>query len=126
MKHLHHIGFALALSSTLFACGGDDEGEAEAQSSTTGSCNNIQNVSTCTDLSGDAFALGESLQQSMCEAANGTYANGGACPTENLVGSCTISGGQVRRYYSTGQLAYQAANAQSDCTTLYSGTWRAP
>ncbi len=119
------LALAAAVALGLAACGGDDDaGEAQAQSTQTGSCNNVANVSSCTDLSGDAFALGESLQRSMCEAGNGTFGSG-ACPTENRVGSCTISGGQLRRYYSTGNLAYDAASAQSDCTTLYSGTWSA-
>lgn len=128
MKHLRILGLLLALTApaALTACGGEEaEAQSAAESSQTGSCNNVDNLSTCTDLSGEAFTLGESLQQSMCQAGNGTYASGGACPTAGLVGSCQIGGGQLRRYYSTGALAYDAARAQSDCTELFSGTWQA-
>lgn len=129
MNHLRRITLILALvaPAALTGCGGEDTASAQGGSSSaqTGSCNNAANISTCTDLSGDAFALGESLQRSMCEAANGTFAMNTACPTENRVGSCRIEGGQVRRYYSTGNLAYEAATAQSDCTGLYAGTWTA-
>lgn len=73
-------------------------------------------LSVCTDLSGDAFALGDSLQRSMCEAGNGTFAMNTACPSENRLGSCQIEGGQLRRYYSGGNLMYDAADAESDWT----------
>ncbi|MBZ0115999.1 MAG: hypothetical protein K8H88_03315 [Sandaracinaceae bacterium] len=125
--------FALALGSIglLSACGGDDSGQASAQaagggggSAEIGSCNKIEALSSCTDLSGDAFALGEEMQRSLCEGMTGTYA-ASTCPTANLVGSCNIGAGQIRRYYSTGTLAFTAQSAQEDCTGLYEGTWTA-
>ena len=46
------------------------------------------------------------------------------CPTAKLVGTCTSPDtGDLRRYYSEGSLAYDAAGAQKDCTELYSGKW---
>lgn len=128
MKHLRSVTLLLALAAplSLGGCGGDDSAaSAQSSSGQTGSCNNVPNLSTCTDLSGDAFALGESLQRSMCEAGNGTFGSGAGCPSENRIGSCEIGSGQVRRYYSTGGNPYEAEAAQSDCTGLYSGTWRA-
>lgn len=117
-KTLSLITILMACAS---GCGGEDE--ASAQEAQRGACNNVENVSTCSEYSGDAFALGESLQQEMCEAGNGTYTSGGACPAENRVGRCTVSGGQVRSYYSTGSLAYTAETARNDCTQLFQGTF---
>jgi hypothetical protein len=125
MKHLSLITITiLGAMAMATGCGGESsEAQAQEDEDRTGSCNNIESVSTCSDYSGDAFALGESLQQSMCEAGHGTYTSGGACPAENRVGTCTISGGQVRRYYSTGTLAYTVETARNDCTQLFQGTF---
>ena len=139
MSTLRRFTLILALVPTaLVGCGGGESsaGSAEsagssateqtaAPSAQTGSCNKVATLSVCTDLSGDAFVIGESLQRSMCEGTSGTFAMNTACPSENRLGSCQLEGGQVRRYYSGGNLMYDAAGAESDCTELYSGTWTA-
>lgn len=80
----------------------------------TASCDNSVSVSSCRDLSGGAFALGEEFQRNLCM---GTY-SAAACPTANVVGSCDDGMGTITRYYSTGTLPYTAESARSECMMI--------
>jgi hypothetical protein len=139
MNRFDRMGLAFTIGISLLlvlgACGSSNTDstpssaspaaeQENSASSTHGSCNKIAELGTCNDLSGDAFLLGEEMQRSMCTGLNGTYGSA-ACPTENLVGSCDIGGGQIRRYYSTGTLPFTGETAQQDCTGAYQGTWTA-
>jgi hypothetical protein len=128
------LGIALALVLGAFGC--DDKKAAPpaaAAPSTAGgggggaikaSCNSIKTLSTCTDYTEAGFALGEGFVKGACEATNSKYA-ATPCPAAKQVGTCTIQGGQLRRYYAEGSLEYKAADAAKDCKDLYSGTWAA-
>lgn len=129
---------ALILSAGLFvlalASAGCDEKKTEAKpaaAATTGapgaikaSCNNIKTLSTCTEYDDQAFTLGEAFVKGACEATSGKYTSG-ACPAEKLLGACAIDGGQLKKYYSDGTLAYKADDAAKDCKDLSNGKWAA-
>ena len=100
------------------------------------SCDTVATISTCTDYTGGAMILGKDTMKSLCEAANGItgqkdparmahFVDGAPCPTDGVLGTCTLKGGQIKRYYARGMLGYKPASAESDCTGLYSGTWAA-
>jgi hypothetical protein len=88
------------------------------------SCNNVKVLSTCTEYDETAFTLGESFVKGACEATSGKYATG-ACPSEKLLGTCNIDGGQHKKYYADGSLAYKADDAAKDCKDLSNGKWAA-
>ncbi len=122
---------ASSLASSVAGCCYSPGGSSSAPSTTVtvgaapattrGACDTISATSTCRDLAGDAFMLGEDFQRNLCV---GTYTSGGACPTENVVGTCDEGGGQLRRYYATGVLPYTADTARADCTSMPGSTFR--
>jgi hypothetical protein len=97
---------------------------APAAGAVKASCNNIKNLSTCTEYNEQAFALGEGFVKGACEATSGKYAPG-PCPADKQLGTCTIEGGQFKKYYADGALAYKADDAGKDCKDLSNGKWGA-
>jgi len=97
---------------------------ATAQGALKASCNNIKNLSTCTEYDDKAFALGEGFVKGACEATGGKYSTG-PCPQEKSLGSCAIDGGQLKKYYADGTLSYKADDAAKDCKDLSNGKWAA-
>lgn len=93
---------------------------APAAGGPTAACDNSVTVSSCRDLSGGAFALGEEFQRGLCM---GTYTSGGACPTAGRIGSCDDGMGTITRYYSTGNLPYTADTARSECMMITGNTF---
>jgi hypothetical protein len=128
--------FSAALFVVALATSGCDEKKSDAKPSgaaaastvpaSTGaikaSCNNVKVLSTCTEYDDTAFTLGESFVKGACEATSGKYA-AGACPSEKLLGTCNIDGGQHKKYYADGSLAYKADDAAKDCKELSNGRW---
>ena len=116
--------FTLFLVSSLSGCcmGGTSSSSSPAATTTgtTGACDVSVNVSSCRDLSGGAFVLGEQFQRDLCM---GTYTSGGACPAPGRVGSCDDGAGTITRYYSTGALPYTADTARSECTAMAGNTF---
>jgi hypothetical protein len=99
------------------------------------SCDATNTISTCTDYTAGSMLLGRDTMKSLCEAANeitgqkdaklrARFVDGAPCPSDGVVGTCTLPG-KLIRYYGRGPLAYKAAAAQADCTGLYNGTWAA-
>jgi hypothetical protein len=119
-------GALMAVAVMTSGCSEKKETPGPASSSSSNafksSCNNIKTLSTCTDYTEQAFALGEGFVKSACEATGGIYGTT-PCPAPKLVGSCNIDGGQTRKYYSQGMLDYKAGDAEKDCKDLYSGKW---
>lgn len=75
----------------------------------TASC--VKKDGTCEDITG---RLGE-LEKSFCEdGGSGTYKDGQACPTENLVGSC-IKQGKVSRYYTASLKGQSVKSLTKEC-----------
>jgi hypothetical protein len=123
----------------LWACSGQSpdvvvppDGTAPTTTSTTGapgdilgSCDKIGEQSVCTDYSEAAYSLGADFVKNACVATNGTYSEA-PCGSDARIGDCALSGGQVRHYYGRGTASFDATTGQTDCTTLYEGTWSAP
>jgi hypothetical protein len=117
----------LSLFVSLSGCcmGGTTESTGSLSttpSGTTASCDSSVNVSSCRDLSGNAFMLGEDFQRSLCL---GTYTASVACPAAARVGSCDDGNGTVTRYYSTGNLPYTLEAAQSECMAITTNVFTA-
>jgi hypothetical protein len=71
----------------------------------------VKKDGTCEDITG---RLGE-LEKSFCEDGGaGTYKDGQACPTENLVGSC-LKQGKVARYYTANLKTSNVKSLTKDC-----------
>jgi hypothetical protein len=134
--YFSYMKTALILSAGLFvlafASAGCDEKKTDAKPAATtaapgaikSSCNNIKTLSTCTEYDDKAFALGEGFVKGACEATSGKYASA-TCPPEKLLGTCAIDGGQLKKYYADGTLAYKADDAAKDCKDLSNGKWSA-
>ncbi len=116
--------FSGALFAVVLLTAGCSEraGAAPRPAAFKASCNNIHSLSTCTDYTDYAFALGEGFVKGACEATSGTYSPD-HCPGAELVGTCALEGGQTRKYYSAGTMRYSAAEAERDCQDSYSGKW---
>jgi hypothetical protein len=116
-----------ALGAVLVCLGGGAcrraGGAATPDNTIKASCSTLKTLSVCNEYTSEAFALGENLVKGSCESTRGVWSQS-PCPTEKRVGSCTISGGQTRRYYAEGAMAYHANGARKDCVDLYSGTFQ--
>ena len=73
--------------------------------------------STC-----EEFSAAKPEAQHDCEAVKGQWVKA-ACPTDNLVGTCTTSAGEKRLYYGGGTDAYTPDNAAANCEHELHGTW---
>ena len=77
------------------------------------SCDMTGELGRCNEYKGGT-SFG--VEKSLCEGFKGKFSLA-ACPTAGQVGWCSLSDGEVRRYYgaSAKDHAYTAAEAQSDC-----------
>jgi hypothetical protein len=127
----------LVLSAALLACAaGCGEKKSSPPAPTAGaavpgaapsiraSCNNIQVLSTCTGYDAQALALGEAFIKGACEAQKGSYGTR-PCPEEKSLGTCVLEGGQWKKYYAQGTLAYDLEDAAKDCRDVSKGRWTA-
>jgi hypothetical protein len=95
----------------------DKPGEATTTSAAVtakASCNMVTELGTCNEYPGRA-SFG--LEKSLCEGFHGKFAVAG-CSTEGQLGSCTMSDGEVKRYYGSkiaGEHALTVEEAKSDC-----------
>ena len=74
----------------------------------------VAELGTCNEYrNGQSFGL----EKSLCEGYKGTFTNGG-CGALGQIGSCTMSDGEVKRYYGAkiaGEHALSLEEAKSDC-----------
>ena len=109
----------------VIACGkkadsSDKPGQASTTSADTvrvsakASCNMLAELGTCNEYrNGTSFGL----EKSLCEGFHGKFSNAG-CSTDAAIGSCTMSDGEVKRYYGpklAGEHALTLAEAKGDC-----------
>jgi hypothetical protein len=81
---------------------------------TKASCNMLSELGTCNEYS-QRPSFG--VEKSLCESFHGKFANAG-CSTEGQIGSCVMSGGEVKRYYGpkvAGDHALSIEEAKGDC-----------
>lgn len=115
--------FVLALASA----GCEKRGGASAPAASgpaRGHCDNVKALSVCTEYSEEAFRLGEGFLKGACDATGGRF-GAGPCPTEALLGTCAIEGGQRKQFYAGGARAFSAGDAAKECREIAYGSWTA-
>lgn len=80
-------------------------------------------MSVCSEYAPAQLAKDSAVLASQCRKLGGTYVSG-TCPHTAILGTCTLATGEGRTYYASGGAAYDAARAQKECTSLYSGAWK--
>ncbi len=128
------LGFALAcgggpaaqLDQTFDEIAADIEADNASGSmgAVKSACDQIGDISQCTENGEDAYMLGEDFVKDLCMILeDSTFTPGGTCPTEGRVGSCYDGAGSTTYYYSTGGLGYDANMAKESCSAL-DGAWK--
>jgi hypothetical protein len=92
--------------------------------SRTGSCDRVTAMSLCSEYSGAYLAQNEAVLSSSCAKLAGAFV-GAECPNTSVLGSCTLSTGEVRKFYASGGSPFDVAKAEKECTGSYSGKWSA-
>ncbi len=87
-----------------------------------GSCDRSSSTGTCSQYAGSYLSQNEVLLTSSCSKLGGTFVYA-ECPNTSVIGACTLSTGEVRKFYGTGASAYEPEPAQKECETSYRGTW---
>jgi len=87
-----------------------------------GSCDRGASTGTCSEYVGTYLTQNELLLTSSCSKLGGTFVYA-ECPNTSVVGACTLSTGEIRKFYGTGASAYDAARAKKECETSYRGSW---
>lgn len=88
-----------------------------------GSCDRASSVGTCSEYGSSYLAENELLVKTSCTKLGGTFVDA-ECPNTSVVGGCTLSSGEIRKYYGTGASAYDADRARGECVSTFHGTWR--
>ena len=112
----------LCLTGALaLACGGDVssdlavDAEPAAPAVPVAHCDAIDGMSTCVDFMDKATAEAE------CGSFEGTVADG-ACPAEARTGRCQLKDGNIRNYYSSGEMPNDAEYAAAHCKNAMGGS----
>ncbi|MBX3201036.1 MAG: hypothetical protein KF894_23045 [Labilithrix sp.] len=117
---------ALVACDRSAASSGDDGGGAtRAQApGRLGSCDRAPTTGTCSEYAGAYLAQNEVLLTSSCSRLGGTFVYA-ECPNTSVVGACTLSTGEVRKFYGTGASAYEPERARQECESSFNGAWQA-
>jgi hypothetical protein len=120
----------VATHATCSRCSSDDSSgvassdAAVITTSRIGSCDRVPAMSLCSEYSGGYLAQNEAVLSSTCGKLGGAFVSA-ECPNTNVLGSCTLSTGEVRKFYASGKVAYDAPRAQKECEGSYRGKWAA-
>jgi len=113
--------------STADARGSDDAGAATTRttSATTriASCERTAVTGTCSEYAGNHLAKNEVFLASSCAKLGGTFVYA-ECPNTSVIGDCTLSTSEVRKFYGTGASAWDPERARSECTGALGGSWQ--
>jgi hypothetical protein len=90
----------------------------------TGSCDRVPATGTCSEYDGAYLAKNEGLVTSTCAKLGGTFV-WAECPNTSVVGACTLSTSEVRKFYGTGGAAYEPDRARTECERTFHGSWKA-
>ncbi|HSO37420.1 MAG TPA: hypothetical protein VLT33_33070 [Labilithrix sp.] len=107
--------------AAVVACGKKADRESAGETTTTSaaataraSCTMVSELGTCNEYrNGQSFGL----EKSLCEGFKGTFTNAG-CSTNGQIGACTMSDGEVKRYYGSkvaGDHGLTVEEAKIDC-----------
>lgn len=121
-------------ATIMIACSRDDSASsASGRASTTSvapastrlaSCDRVPSTSLCSEYTGSYLTQNEAVLSSTCGKLGGAFVQA-ECPNTSVLGSCSLSTTEVRKFYGSGALAYDAAKAESECVSSYKGKWSA-
>lgn len=117
---------ACSRTSSTDATSSDDAGRATSTTpspSRVGSCDRVVATGTCSEYTGTYLAQNEVLLTSTCAKLGGTWVYA-ECPNTSVVGKCTLSTTEVRKFYGTGAASYEPDKAKTECETSFRGTWQ--
>lgn len=127
------VGVVIVVLHTTIACSRDDgASSASGRASATSvapvstrivSCDRVPATSLCSEYSGSYLAQNEAVLSSSCGKLGGAFVPA-ECPNTSVLGSCALST-EVRKFYGSGAVAYDAAKAESECVSSYKGKWSA-
>ena len=81
-------------------------------------------MSLCSEYSGSYLAQNEAVLSSGCGKLSGAFVRA-ECPNTNVLGSCTLSTTEVRKFYASGSAVWDAPRAEKECVGSYKGKWSA-
>lgn len=118
----------LALVALVACTKSSPSNEADASSGVssqarTWSCDRASSVGTCSEYGREYVSQNEVLVKSSCARLGGALVEAD-CPNTSVVGACTLSSGEIRKYYGTGSSAYDVDRARTECATTFHGAWR--
>ncbi|MBS2012063.1 MAG: hypothetical protein JST00_04205 [Deltaproteobacteria bacterium] len=120
----------VALPATL-GCSRDEDRGARASASSSAavsapsrlvSCDRVPSTSLCSEYSGSYLAQNEAVLSATCAKLGGAFVQA-ECPNTSVLGSCTLSTTEVRKFYGSSGGSFDEAKAASECTTSYKGKW---
>lgn len=118
------VGCARSGSSTQ---AGDDAGVATMRTTSatmrTASCDRGALVGTCSEYTGKYLADNEVFLASTCTKLGGTFVYA-ECPNTSVIGACTLSTSEVRKFYGAGSAAWDPERARSECAGSLGGSWQ--
>lgn len=129
MRALRVFSIVVVVLQTTIACSRDDaSGKPDANVAATStrvvSCDRVPATSLCSEYSGSYLAQNEAVLSSSCGKLGGAFVPA-ECPNTSVLGSCTLSTSEVRKFYGSSGAAYDAARAENECATSYKGKWSA-
>ncbi len=129
---------SLFLLLALGACKGDDsesskseapkpaessQGAASSNEGIAGHCDQISDLSYCTDTPYSSQAWKMLGEQRLADRCNGEYHAKTSCPADARIGSCLAVNKEVLHYYASGNGANTAPLAEAECKEKIQGTW---
>ena len=120
---LRPIGIALLLA-TAAACRHDDPNPGLDASTLRvaprpASCDRVTSASVCSEY---ALTDDEARLTASCTKLAGSFALA-ECPNTSVLGSCTLSTGETRKFYSGGGGSFDARSGKKDCEGSLKGKW---
>lgn len=106
--------------------GGGDAGASSPPAASAvahASCDRVSAMSVCSEYAPAQVSASGAVLAAQCTKLGGAYV-AAPCPNTAVLGSCTIGTGEVRVYYGSGAVAYDAGRATKDCTATYRGKWK--
>lgn len=85
------------------------------------SCDRIGAMSVCSEYTKAALASGATRLGTTCKRLGGSW-NPDHCPNTAVLGTCTMSTGELRKLYASGAMAFTETTAPKECEAL-KGRW---
>ena len=126
------LAAAIVVSAATACSKSEETGGAAAKASASAapttsrvlSCDRITAASVCSEYTGSYLAQNEAVLTASRQKLGGTFAYA-ECPNSTVLGTCTLSTSEARKFFGSGAVAYDASRAQKECETSYKGKWAA-